>query len=106
MEDEKQSFKTIIIEDVKYKTILTKKFETRKSFTIDNPKQITAFIPGGIKNVFVKKGKKVRTGERLLTLEAMKMYNQILAPMDGTIKAIHVEVGENVAKNQLLIEFR
>jgi len=104
--EEKQTFKTFIVEDVKYKTYLTKKFINRKSFSIKNPKQITAFIPGGIKNIYVKKGKKVKAGERLLTLEAMKMYNKILSPIDGTIKNIHVKVGENVAKDQLLLEFR
>ena len=104
--EEKQSFKTFVVEDVKYKTYLTKKFTNRKSYALKNPKQITAFIPGGIKNLYVKKGKRVKTGERLLTLEAMKMYNQILSPIDGTIKNIHVKVGDNVAKEQLLLEFR
>ncbi len=101
---EKKHFKSLVIADVKYRTQFTNKFENRKTFEPHNPKHINAFIPGTVKNVFVKKGKKVKEGERLLILDAMKMYNQILSPNDGTIKDIHIDTGDRVAKDQLLIE--
>lgn len=106
MDEEKQSFKSILIEDVKYKTLLTKKFEKRKGYAKSDPKKITAFIPGNIKNIYVKKGKRVREGEKLLTLEAMKMYNAIIAPFSGVIKDIKVQIGDNVAKDQILLVFK
>ena len=106
MDENKLSFKSIIIEDVRYKTLLTKKFEERKSYTIKNPKKITAFIPGGIRNIHVKKGRRIKEGEKLLTLEAMKMCNEILSPLKGTVKDIYVQIGDNVAKDQILLEFK
>jgi biotin carboxyl carrier protein len=40
----------------------------------------------------------------MMTLDAMKMLNRILAPQDGTVKAIRVATGEKVTKGQVLIE--
>ncbi len=40
-----------------------------------------------------------------MILEAMKMENKLLSPMDGMIKKIHVSKGDQVAKFQLLVEF-
>ena len=41
----------------------------------------------------------------MLVLEAMKMENDILSPINGTIKAINIKAGDRVAKNELIIEF-
>ena len=64
-----------------------------------------AFIPGTIKQIYIKPRKRVKEGDKLLVLEAMKMKNDIVAPINGTIKTINVKVGDRVAKNELLIEF-
>jgi len=53
----------------------------------------------------VSTGDKVAKGDPLLILEAMKMENVIKAPTDVTIQKINVLVGDNVEKNQTLIEF-
>lgn len=103
---ETEVFQTIIIEDIKYKTKLTKKFLARKPYQRVDPKKVQAFIPGTIRNVFVKKGKRVKAGEKLLELEAMKMVNTIFADFNAVILEIPVKSGQPVAKNQLLIHFK
>ncbi|NIA22848.1 MAG: biotin/lipoyl-binding protein [Proteobacteria bacterium] len=71
-----------------------------------NKKLVKAFIPGNIKAIFVKEGDKVVTGQKLLILEAMKMENEILAPVDGIVKKIEVELEDRVGKDQPLIELK
>lgn len=68
------------------------------------PGEIYAFIPGTIVNVLVEKGQKVRKGEVLCLLHAMKMDNQICSPMDGIVKAVNISEGQNVSKNDVLLE--
>jgi len=103
---ETEAFQTIIIEDIKYKTKLTKKFLARKPYQRVDPKKLHAFIPGTIRNVFVKKGKRVKAGEKLLELEAMKMVNTFFAEFNAVILDIPVKSGQAVSKNQLLIHFK
>ncbi|GAB4316571.1 MAG: hypothetical protein Kow00127_08060 [Bacteroidales bacterium] len=105
MEKEKVSYKSLLIENIKYRTLLTEKFKQRKPFEKKNPKMLTAFIPGTIRQIYVKPKSRVKVGDKLLILEAMKMRNDIVSPINGTIKAIHVKKGNRVAKNDLLIEF-
>lgn len=92
------------IENFKYRTLLTKKFLSRKPYVEKDPKKVWSFIPGTICEVSVKPGDKVRKGDLLLILEAMKMKNRILAPVDTTIREVHVSEGVIVPKNHLLIE--
>ncbi len=65
---------------------------------------ITAPMPGLILAVNIKEGDKVKEGDYLLVLEAMKMENTLTAPRDGVVKSVTVKKGETVDKNQLLIE--
>ena len=101
----KVSYKSLLIENIKYRTILTKKYQSRKPYEKKDIKKITAFIPGTIKKLYVKPGKKVKEGDKLLILEAMKMRNELLSPTTGTVKTILVKSGDMVSKSQLLIEF-
>lgn len=103
---ESEVFQTLLIEDVKYKTRLTKKYLNRKPYQPLNPKQVLSFIPGTIKKIYVKKGKKVKAGEKLLDLEAMKMVNTMFAGENNLIVDIFVKEGDMVPKNQLLILFK
>ncbi|MBW6459946.1 MAG: acetyl-CoA carboxylase biotin carboxyl carrier protein subunit [Bacteroidales bacterium] len=106
-EKKKQNgFKTFHLNEVNYKTLFTLKYTQRKPYQESDPKKITAFIPGKIKKVFVKKGQRVKEGDRMLVLEAMKMNNNIFAPMQGTIKEVYVTPGISVAKDALLVEFK
>jgi biotin carboxyl carrier protein len=101
----KVSYKSLLIENIKYRTLLTKKYQSRKPYEKKDIKKITAFIPGTIKKVYVKPGKKVKEGDKLLILEAMKMKNELLSPTQGTVKTVLVKSGDMVSKSQLLIEF-
>jgi biotin carboxyl carrier protein len=89
-----------------YKTSLNKKFERRTHWNKPDEKKLISFIPGTIKKVFVKKGQKVKKGEKILILEAMKMQNKILISQDGVIKQIHVKEGQIIPKGELMLELK
>jgi biotin carboxyl carrier protein len=97
-------YSTFVIHTAKYKTLLTKSFTERKKWVPANDKLIKALIPGNVGKINVKKGDEQKLGDTLLILEAMKMYNQILAPMDGIIKSVLVKEGAIVPKLTVLIE--
>ena len=65
---------------------------------------IKAPLPGTIISVLVKQGEKVSMGQKLLTMEAMKMENNVLSEKNGTIRVINVKPGDTVAQNDVLIE--
>jgi len=104
--EEELTYDSFPLDDITYETILTEKFKNRKSYEVTNPKKITAFIPGKIKKIHVKKKAKVKEGDILLVLEAMKMNNKIFSPIKGTIKEVYVTAGLSVAKGALLVEFK
>ena len=60
-------------------------------------------IPGQIISISVTVGEKVRSGQKLLVLEAMKLENSITATMDGTVEEILVSEGDVVAQGQTLV---
>ncbi len=97
-------FKTLIIDNVKYKTTLTKKYLARKSYEPVDFNKVYSVIPGTIRKIFVKEGAKVKQGAQLLELEAMKMVNNVTAPVDGVVTKINVKTGDLVSKKILLIE--
>jgi len=68
-------------------------------------KSIFAPMPAKVIKVNCKAGEKVRKGEILLILEAMKMENEIRSPADGTIKEVMVEEGANVSHDEKMIVF-
>jgi len=63
---------------------------------------LIAPMPGMIVGVDKKEGDKVKEGETILVLEAMKMENALPAPVSGTITRINLGVGDHVAKNDIL----
>ncbi len=66
-------------------------------------RQVRAFIPGIIHEIRVGEGGRVETGDVLLLLEAMKMYNEVTAIQSGRVEKVLVEAGDIVEKNQLLL---
>jgi len=102
--ESKPKFKTLNIDGTHYKTNLTSKFENRKKYTVPDAKKIISIIPGTIVKVFVKEGQKVKRGDNILILEAMKMKNRIKSPRPGVIKSIKVKEGEKIAKGMLMVE--
>ena len=63
-----------------------------------------AALQGSMFNILVKEGQAVKKGDVLAVLEAMKMENEIIAPVDGTVSAIHVEKGQNVNLGDTILE--
>ena len=63
---------------------------------------IKAPMPGNILDVKAKVGDKVKNGDAIVILEAMKMENPIPAPRDGTITSITVTKGATVEAGQVL----
>ena len=61
-------------------------------------------LPGVIIEVSVKEGQAVKAGQKVAVIEAMKMENEILAPADGTIKAVHVSAGQAVQQGDALLD--
>lgn len=61
-------------------------------------------LPGVILNIHVKEGDTVKIGDKLITLEAMKMENNINADKEGCVKSIKVKQGDAVLEGDLLIE--
>ena len=58
--------------------------------------KVNSPLPGVIVEVCVKEGQAVKAGQKVAVLEAMKMENEIPAPKDGTITAIHVSKGDSI----------
>ncbi|MEW6717273.1 MAG: biotin/lipoyl-containing protein [Chloroflexota bacterium] len=71
----------------------------------EGSKQVTAPMPGDIINVLVKPGDRVRTGQEICSLDAMKMKNAIRAPQDGVIASVEVVSGQAVDYGQVLVTF-
>ena len=57
---------------------------------------VNAPMPGNVLKVEVKEGDKVKPGQLLIILEAMKMENEIVAPRAGIVAQIVVKAGEKV----------
>lgn len=93
----------VILEDA-YQTLLSQKYLDRKPYVPKDLKKIYAFIPGTIRKVYVKEGEKVKKGDKLLILEAMKMNNELTTLVSGKVKKVYCKTGEMVTKNQMLVE--
>ncbi len=61
-------------------------------------------MPGLITKILVKPGMKIKIGDKLLILEAMKMENEIRSDVEGTVEAILVNEGEAVEKGAELLK--
>ncbi len=64
---------------------------------------VTAPMPGQIKAILVREGDKVKIGQKLLIMEAMKLENKLPATRDGVVKQILVRDGDIVSQGQELI---
>ena len=104
--EEKPEYHVFNFEEVEYNTLYTKKFQNRKPYTMPDQKNVIAFLPGQIIKIFVKEKKRIKKGEPLLILQAMKMNNVLVSPLNGVIKKVYVKAGENVSKSQLLVELK
>ena len=67
------------------------------------PGDVASAMPGKIIKVLVKQGQAVRKGDLVLIVEAMKMESQVLAPIAGTVKTLHVVEGDDVKTDETLL---
>lgn len=70
-----------------------------------NKKHIGSTMPGMVVAVAVKPGDNVKKGQKLLTLEAMKMETMMNAEQDGLVSEVFVKSGSQVETGDLLVEF-
>ena len=70
-----------------------------------NPLHLGAPMPGLVGSVSVKAGDRVKAGDLLLTIEAMKMETGLHAEREGAVKALHVQPGSQIEAKDLLVEF-
>lgn len=61
-------------------------------------------MPGKIVKVAVSAGDHVQPGEVLVILEAMKMQNEIVSPIEGTVKSVGVKEGESIDSKRVICE--
>ena len=80
------------------------KVETVSGTEVKSPIIGTAYLapePGAKK--FVETGKKIKKGDTVMIVEAMKTMNHVPAPKDGVVKSINVEDGQPVEYGQTLV---
>ncbi len=65
---------------------------------------VKAPLPGVVVAVKAQVGQAVKAGEAVVVIEAMKMENEIVAPVAGTVKAIYVQKGASVQTDAPLFE--
>ncbi len=82
------------------------KTKARVKASEGDPLQVGAPIPGVITALNISVGSKVAKGDKLLTLEAMKMQTTIYAPSNGVAVEIFVQAGESVESKDLLVKLR
>ncbi len=82
---------------------LPKPFRTPIRKTISEKGVVTAALPGRVVSLKVKAGDSVKVGDALCVLEAMKMENEITAPVRGVVEEIMVSEGAIVNKGQSLV---
>lgn len=103
---EEKELKELIVQGAVYKTTYTRKFKERVKWEAPDMNMLYSFIPGTIIDIFVKPRQKVKEGETLLLLEAMKMQNQLRMPFDGEIVKIHVKKDEIIPNHHLIMEIK
>lgn len=79
-------------------------FHEKGSQSSSKEGSLKAPMPGTVLQVNIKQGQRVREGQHLMTLEAMKMEHKILAPTPGEISRVHFSEGDRVDMGSPLVE--
>ncbi|OIP83880.1 MAG: hypothetical protein AUK44_03980 [Porphyromonadaceae bacterium CG2_30_38_12] len=106
-----QNKAVVKVNGVEYKFSIESIFSYIRRGLINNSSAITdnnisAPMPGKIIDIFYAEGDIVNVGEPILTLEAMKMQNEISANCNGVIRKLKVQTGQSVMKDELLVEIQ
>ncbi len=65
---------------------------------------VTSSMPGTVVAMMVKPGDRVTAGDPVLVIEAMKMENEVPAPVSGTVQAVYASKGDSVNPDEALVE--
>jgi biotin carboxyl carrier protein len=103
---EEKELRELVIQGAVYKTKYSRKFEERDVWETPDINKLYSFIPGTIIDIYIKPKQKVKEGETLLLLEAMKMQNQVRMPFDGEIVKIYVQKDEVIPNRHLMVEIK
>ena len=95
---------TLLVDETPYTTELTAKYKNRKPWSPPDKRKVTAFLPGTITHVLVKKGEQVMEGQTVIKFEAMKMINNVQVLISGKVKDIYVKAGDKFSKGFVLLE--
>lgn len=88
----------------KYQSLIDSYQSTSFGETTKREKILKSPMPGLITKIFVKPGTKVKVGDKLLILEAMKMENEIRSDSEGVVEEILVNEGTAVEKGTSLLK--
>lgn len=80
--------------------------ERRPKADAANPAHLGAPMPGVVASVVAREGSVVKSGDLLMTIEAMKMETGLHAKRDGAVKSVHVRPGDQIDAKDLLLEFQ
>jgi acetyl/propionyl-CoA carboxylase alpha subunit len=64
---------------------------------------IKSQMPGKVVSIKVEVGQSVQKGDTLLSIEAMKMENEVVSPGDGVVRSVNVEAGSSVEAGEALL---
>jgi pyruvate carboxylase len=87
-------------------TSIAPKAKTRPVADLADPSQVAAPIPGLVAALSISVGAKVTKGDKLFTMEAMKMQTTVVAPVDGVVAELHAAVGDTVEAKDLIVRLR
>lgn len=102
----------ILFNDISYTFTVETPFSLQRMKVLNSKKDkveqefIKAPMPGKIIDVLVREGAQVLRGEPVVILEAMKMQNEILSPVNGTVYKVSARNNTNVMKDDVLVEIK
>jgi glutaconyl-CoA/methylmalonyl-CoA decarboxylase subunit gamma len=109
--NEKEAHAIIYVNNKKYLAAISRHSHSAAQFSHQPPgsKQESVFsvrapMPGLVVRLEVKEGDRVKIGNGLLILEAMKMENEIKAMKEGIVRKIFIAHHQTVEKDQLLLD--
>ena len=70
----------------------------------DAPREVTPPMPSVVVRILVTQGDRVKKGQGLVVVTAMKMETTLVAPFDGKVKKINAAVNQKVAPGDILVE--
>ncbi|MGE5419215.1 MAG: acetyl-CoA carboxylase biotin carboxyl carrier protein subunit [Chloroflexota bacterium] len=102
----------ILFNDISYTFTVETPFSLQRMKVLDSKRDkvenefIKAPMPGKIIDVLVREGAPILRGEPIVILEAMKMQNEIISPVNGTITRVTTKANTNVMKDDILVEIK